>query len=79
MVDLTARVRALRAAYEKSRQETEYIQFQFTELEQARLVEGEQEEWEQQLKILENAADIRRAFTKLHSFWKKDRCLFFPN
>ncbi|MFY9115576.1 MAG: DNA repair protein RecN [Bacteroidales bacterium] len=65
VVDLTARVRALRAAYEKSRQETEYIQFQFTELEQARLVEGEQEEWEQQLKILENAADIRRAFYEI--------------
>lgn len=62
VMDLTAKVRTLRAAYEKSQQETEYIQFQFTELEQAKLVEGEQEEWEDLLKILENAAEIRRSF-----------------
>jgi DNA repair protein RecN (Recombination protein N) len=44
---------------EKEQQEQDYIQFQYNELENARLVEGEQSQLEEENKILGNAEEIK--------------------
>jgi len=62
---LAARVRTLRASYEKKQQDTDYLQFQYDELEQAKLVAGEQEELEEELKLLEHATDIRQSLYRI--------------
>ncbi|NLA16004.1 MAG: DNA repair protein RecN [Bacteroidales bacterium] len=62
---LITRVQSLRAAYEKKQQDLEYLQYQYTELEQAQLIEGEQTELEQELKLLEHAAEIRQALYQI--------------
>lgn len=62
---LAARVRSLRASYEKKQQDTDYLQFQYDELEQAKLVAGEQEELEEELKLLEHATDIRQSLYRI--------------
>ena len=52
-------MRTLRASYEKT---AGYgLPFQYDELEQAKLVAGEQEELEEELKLLEHATDIRQS------------------
>lgn len=45
---------------EKARQEEDYLQFQFDELEKASLVDDEQETLEQELYALNNAEEIKR-------------------
>ena len=44
---------------EKSRSDEDYIRFQLEQLEEARLVEGEQEELEQEAEILSHAEEIK--------------------
>ena len=46
---------------EKAKQEEDYLQFQFDELEKASLVEDEQEQLEQELYALNNAEEIKRS------------------
>ncbi|RYE32220.1 MAG: DNA repair protein RecN [Sphingobacteriaceae bacterium] len=45
---------------EKAKQEEDYLQFQFDELEKAALIEDEQEQLEQELYALNNAEEIKR-------------------
>ncbi len=45
---------------EKAKQEEDYLQFQFDELEKAALIEDEQENLEQELYALNNAEEIKR-------------------
>lgn len=52
---------ALQEATEKDQNDLEYIQFQLTQLEEAALNAGEQEELEQELSTLSHAEDIRQA------------------
>jgi len=47
--------------FEQAKAEQDYLQFQYTELEEARLVTGEQEQLEQELKVLEHAEEIKRS------------------
>ena len=46
---------------EKNRQQVDFMQFQYEELQQANLVDGEQEELEQQSDMLSHAEDIKGA------------------
>ena len=46
---------------ERNRQSQDFLQFQYEELENARLTEGEQEELEQQSETMEHAEDIKTA------------------
>ena len=46
---------------ERNRQSQDFLQFQYEELENARLKEGEQEELEQQSETMEHAEDIKTA------------------
>ena len=46
---------------EKNRQQADFMQFQYEELQQANLVDGEQEELEQQSDMLSHAEDIKGA------------------
>ena len=47
------------------KQEADFVKFQLEELVKADFREGEQEEWESQLKILEHAEDIKTRFNQV--------------
>ena len=51
----------LKEDIERNSQQLDFLQFQYEELEQARLTEGEQEELEQQSDLLTHAEDIKSA------------------
>ena len=51
----------LQAAIERNRENRDFLQFQYEELENARLVEGEQEELEQRSDTMEHSEDIKSA------------------
>jgi DNA repair protein RecN (Recombination protein N) len=51
----------LQAAIERNRENRDFLQFQYEELENAHLVEGEQEELEQRSDTMEHSEDIKRA------------------
>lgn len=54
-------LQALKDNIEKNRQQVDFMQFQYEELQQANLVDGEQEELEQQSDMLSHAEDIKGA------------------
>ena len=60
---LTAKsqLQALKGDIERNRQNQDFLQFQYEELENAHLAEGEQEELEQQSETMEHAEDIKTA------------------
>jgi DNA repair protein RecN (Recombination protein N) len=51
----------------KEQTELDYIQFQYNELEQAKLKPGEQQELEEELKVLSNAEEIKTHFESITS------------
>ena len=53
----------LKADGEKARAEQDYIKFQFEELESANLIDGELEEIEKEIEILDNAEEIKSKLT----------------
>ena len=55
------RLQQLKDELEQSRQQTDFLQFQFDELTEARLVDGEQEELEQRSDTMTHAEDIKSA------------------
>ena len=57
----TSELENLKEDVERNRQQQDFLQFQYEELEQARLAEGEQEELEQQSDLLTHAEDIKSA------------------
>ena len=57
----TSELENLKEDIEHNRQQQDFLQFQYEELEQARLAEGEQEELEQQSDLLTHAEDIKSA------------------
>ncbi len=59
MLGLDRELQALIAQEEKSRTEKDYLEFLVEELGQARLKPGEQQELEEELKVLEHAEEIR--------------------
>lgn len=56
-----ARLEDLRQEEAQNRREQDFLQFQFDELEKAKLSQGEQEELESEQSILSNAEDIKAA------------------
>ena len=58
---LNAQLLQLKDDIERNRQNQDFLQFQYDELENARLTEGEQEELEQQSETMEHAEDIKSA------------------
>ena len=54
-------LKALKEDIERNRQQADFLQFQYEELEQARLSAGEQEELEQQSDTMSHAEDIKSA------------------
>jgi DNA repair protein RecN (Recombination protein N) len=57
---LTEQTRTLRHTCEQTQKDIDYLSFQFQELQEARLEPGEQEALENELKLLEHAAEIRQ-------------------
>ena len=56
-----SQLQELKDDIERNRQSQDFLQFQYEELENARLTEGEQEELEQQSETMEHAEDIKTA------------------
>ncbi len=56
---VSSELERLRSAREKEKQDADYLQFQYDELSTASLTPGEQEKLEEQLRILEHAAEIK--------------------
>ena len=56
-----SQLQALKDDIERNSQNQDFLQFQYEELEQANLVDGEQEELEQQSETMEHAEDIKTA------------------
>jgi DNA repair protein RecN (Recombination protein N) len=63
--ELEKRLAELEEQEKQSRADQDYYQFQFDELDQVRLVNGEQEELESELNILSNAESIKDNFQKI--------------
>ncbi len=58
---LNSQLLQLKEDIERNRQNQDFLQFQYEELESAKLTEGEQEELEQQSETMEHAEDIKTA------------------
>ena len=57
---------------EKSRSDEDYIRFQLEQLEEARLLEGEQEELEQEAEILSHAEEIKAGLYRVEQVFASD-------
>lgn len=64
-VDLKQELKELTKEAERLKQEKDYIQFQFNQLEEAKLTGGEQEELEQEQETLSHAEEIKNALYKI--------------
>lgn len=62
----TAKLKVLQDESERAKNELDYQQFQFDELEKASLITDEQEKLEQELYALNNAGDIKRNLSGAH-------------
>ncbi len=60
--DLNRKLAELKAAIERDRANADFLQFQFDELSNANLADGEQEELERKSDAMSHAEDIKRAF-----------------
>lgn len=63
---------ALKEKAEKDQQDSEYLQFQLKQLEDADLKEGEQEALEEELEILSHAEEIKQALYKVSSGFQSE-------
>ncbi|WP_315342342.1 DNA repair protein RecN [Hoylesella oralis] len=64
---------ALKSNVERNRQNEDFLRFQFNELSAANLIDGEQEELEQDVETLNHAEDIKSAlFEADHLFYSDD-------
>lgn len=70
--DSEKELRNLHEAITKSRQEEEYLRFQYTSLDEAVLNEGEQEELEVELEMLNHAEDIKSGLYKINILLSED-------
>lgn len=70
--DSEKELRNLHEAITKSRQEEEYLRFQYTSLDEAALNEGEQEELEAELEMLNHAEDIKSGLYKINILLSDD-------
>ena len=63
---------ALKEKAEKDQHDSEYLQFQLQQLEEAGLKEGEQEALEEELEILSHAEEIKQALYKVSSGFQSE-------
>ena len=54
-------LKQMKEALDKSLEEADYLRFQFEQLEEANLTEGEQVQMEEEIRILSNAEDIKQS------------------
>ena len=66
------RLSDLQKDIEKDQKETDYLSFQFQQLSDAKLQEGEQNQIEEELKILSNAELIKSQFSTVESLLEND-------
>lgn len=62
---IIAGLRALKERAADAEKEADYLNFQFNQLENTRLKEGEKEELEEELALLSNAESVKSIFTRL--------------
>ena len=67
-------LRELREQVAKDQTDTEYMQFQLQQLEEANLKEGEQEELEQEQELLEHAEEIRQSLQGAYNALNSEEC-----
>ncbi len=70
--DSEKKLKNLQDAITKSSQEEEYLRFQYTALDEAALKEGEQEELEAELEMLNHAEDIKSGLYKINILLSDD-------
>lgn len=66
LMALRRRIQKLRQEAEKNAQEADYIRYQFAQLDDANLQEGEQEQLEEEQELLSHAEDIKSGLCELH-------------
>lgn len=66
------KLKELIASIEKEKQDQDYLRFQFESLSEAKLVEGEQDELEQELETLNHSEEIKSALYKMFSILDSD-------
>ncbi len=62
----------LKSQAAKSKDDFDYLSFRFDELEKAKLIEGEQEELEEEAKTLNNTEEIQRNLAIIHNLLNED-------
>ena len=70
----TKELNQLREEIERNKQNADFLQFQYDELEAAQLAEGEQEELEQQSETMSHAEDIKTALYEADNALTGDEC-----
>jgi len=65
-IAISKELESLKAESQKARTELDFLQFQFTELNQAKIRAGEMEELEQQLELLSHAEEIKTGLYTVH-------------
>jgi DNA repair protein RecN (Recombination protein N) len=63
---LDTRLKTLKAQAERDTREADFIRFQFKQLDEANLIEGEQEELEGEQELLSHAEDIKSSLCQMH-------------
>ena len=66
------RLEALKSNIERNRQNEDFLRFQFNELSTANLIDGEQEELEQDVETLSHAEDIKSALFEVSNLFSSD-------
>lgn len=68
----------LKEQVRKSKEEEDYLRFQYESLQEAALTEGEQDELEGELETLNHAEDIKSSLYKIHSLLSEDEKAIVP-
>ncbi len=66
LIAIHRRIAQLRDEAERNAQEADFIRYQFTQLDDANLQDGEQEELESEQELLSHAEDIKSSLCQLH-------------
>ena len=66
LVTQSSKLKNLKAQAERDAQEADYIRFQFSQLDDANLIEGEQEELESEQELLSHAEEIKSCLCQMH-------------
>ena len=70
---VNSQLQTLKDDIERNRQQADFMQFQYEELQQAQLVDGEQEELEQQSELLSHAEEVKGALYEADNHLNADQ------